>query len=146
MRRLLITSSVLARVKLLVKEGVSAADIAQQVGCTVGTLRVRCSQNRISLRRGAGQIAGSRSALVQHPSNGTSELARPGSQQRPLSTRVELKVFVPKFTAERLQQRAALTGTTGAMLAARLLTTIDRDSLYDAVLDVDLPPRQLHGL
>ena len=35
----------------LVDKGLSDQEIAQQIGCTVGTLRVKCSQFKISLRR-----------------------------------------------------------------------------------------------
>ena len=38
-------------IRLLVDEGLSAREIADRVGWTVGTLRVRCSQLKISLRR-----------------------------------------------------------------------------------------------
>src|SRR6516225_8570386 len=38
-------------IRLLVDEGLSAQEIADRVGWTVGTLRVRCSQLKISLRR-----------------------------------------------------------------------------------------------
>src|SRR3974390_2223397 len=38
-------------IRLLVDEGLSAQEIADRVGWTIGTLRVRCSQLKISLRR-----------------------------------------------------------------------------------------------
>jgi len=38
-------------IRVLVDEGLSAQEIADRVGWTVGTLRVRCSQLKISLRR-----------------------------------------------------------------------------------------------
>ena len=38
-------------IRLLVDEGLSAREIADRVGWTIGTLRVRCSQLKISLRR-----------------------------------------------------------------------------------------------
>jgi hypothetical protein len=56
----------------------------------------------------------------------------------PSEARVELKVLVPQITAEQLRQRAALRGVSGAKLAAELLITIGRDSLYNAVLDESL--------
>jgi hypothetical protein len=39
------------RIRLLVDEGLSAQEIADRVGWTIGTLRVRCSQLKISLGR-----------------------------------------------------------------------------------------------
>src|SRR3974377_2225981 len=38
-------------IRVLVDEGLSAQEIADRVGWTIGTLRVRCSQLKISLRR-----------------------------------------------------------------------------------------------
>src|SRR5262245_24749400 len=52
-RPTILTQPVLARVASLVDNGRSAAEIASEIGCTLGTLRVRCSQHGISLRRRA---------------------------------------------------------------------------------------------
>ena len=49
--------------------------------------------------------------------------------------RIEVKVLLPRITAEQLRQRGALRGISGSTLASELLVTIARDSLYDAVLD-----------
>ena len=38
-------------IRVLVDEGLSAQEIADRVGWTIGTLRVRCSQLKISFRR-----------------------------------------------------------------------------------------------
>ena len=38
-------------IRVLVDEGLSSQEIADRVGWTIGTLRVRCSQLKISLRR-----------------------------------------------------------------------------------------------
>jgi transcriptional regulator with XRE-family HTH domain len=40
-----------ALIRVLIEQGLSDLEIADRVGCTVGTLRVRCSQLKISLRR-----------------------------------------------------------------------------------------------
>ena len=50
-RPTIFTQAALARVVGLVDHGHSAAQIADEIGCTLGTLRVRCSQHGISLRR-----------------------------------------------------------------------------------------------
>ena len=42
-----------ALIRVLIEQGLSDLEIADRVGCTVGTLRVRCSQLKISLRRPA---------------------------------------------------------------------------------------------
>jgi hypothetical protein len=40
-----------ALIRVLIDQGLSDLEIANRVGCTVGTLRVKCSQLKISLRR-----------------------------------------------------------------------------------------------
>src|SRR6516162_3481918 len=52
-RPTILTQAALVHVTSLVDQGRSAAEIASEIGCTLGTLRVRCSQLGISLRRRA---------------------------------------------------------------------------------------------
>src|ERR1700736_6656163 len=149
-RPTVLTPAALAQVKTLVKEGVSAAEIAGRMGCTLGTLRVRCSQFGISLRRvaahgrksarRASEVVPStrgRRSLNHRTGNGSSDATatRQGNNRSTLERQVELNVLISELTAERLHQQAALNGTSGATLAARLLTVVAYDSLYDAVLD-----------
>jgi len=42
-----------ALIRTLIDQGLSDLEIANRMGCTVGTLRVRCSQLKVSLRRPA---------------------------------------------------------------------------------------------
>lgn len=42
-----------ALIPVLIDQGLSDVEIASKIGCTVGTLRVRCSQLKVSLRRSA---------------------------------------------------------------------------------------------
>jgi hypothetical protein len=44
-----------ARIPALIASGLSAAEIAGEFGCTEGSLRVRCSQLKVSLRRALAQ-------------------------------------------------------------------------------------------
>jgi hypothetical protein len=48
----------------LIDRGLSDQEIANRLGCTVGTLRVRCSQLKISLKR-AGKVILPRAILDQ---------------------------------------------------------------------------------
>jgi|SRR5215469_850711 len=148
-RPTILTEAALAQVKTLVKQGMSAAEIAREIGCTLGTLRVRCCQFGISLRRvgvnrreqpcDASELVvhgkvGSTRHVAQRPSVPI-ESARwdePAPSSEPL---VELKLRIPSLTEAQLRQRAALKGVSGATLAAELLVTIASDGLYDAVLD-----------
>jgi len=147
-RPTILTQVALARVASLVDHGRSAAEIASEIGCTLGTLRVRCSQLGISLRRAARSRGETMTALDLVPSAEANAVARhksvdrvPVEQSRavvsesPAEPRIELKVLLPRITAEQLRQRGALRGISGSTLASELLVTIARDSLYDAVLD-----------
>ena len=49
-RRSNLTKHLMAGIPVLVQQGLNAEAIAARLGCTVGTLRVRCSQAQISLR------------------------------------------------------------------------------------------------
>ena len=46
----ILTKDVMAGIPVLVQQGMNAEAIAAQLGCTAGTLKVRCSQAQISLR------------------------------------------------------------------------------------------------
>ena len=148
-RPTILTQAALARVASLVDHGRSAAEIASEIGCTLGTLRVRCSQLGISLRRRA---AGSREKSVTATDLIPSTAAKPAARHksadrvhtasnRPVASasspegRIELNVLLPRLTTEQLRQRGALRGISGSTLASELLVTIARDGLYDAVLD-----------
>jgi transposase-like protein len=148
-RPTILTPAALARVASLVENGRSAAEIAREMGCTLGTLRVRCCQHGISLRRRAtGRREGAVTAMDLVPSAEVNAAAQRKSvdrvdtldQSRTVSeslieVRAEFKVLLPKITTEQLRQRGALRGISGSTLASELLVTIARDGLYDAVLD-----------
>jgi hypothetical protein len=148
-RPTILTEAALAQVKTLVKQGMSAAEIAREIGCTLGTLRVRCCQFGISLRRAGvnrreqpcdaaalvvhGKVGSTRHVAQRPPE--PSESTRWTEAPPPLEPLVELKLRIPSLTEAQLRQRAALRGVSGATLAAELLVTIASDGLYDAVLD-----------
>ena len=92
-------------IRLLVDEGLSAREIADRVGWTIGTLRVRCSQLKISLRR-SGKSKSHMCAFA-----------------------------VPSAIFGQLQHQATLMGISESELATDLLKTIVQDDLCDAVLD-----------
>jgi hypothetical protein len=144
----MLTQAVLARVASLVDNGRSAAEIATEIGCTLGTLRVRCSQHGISLRRRAtgeaavstldlGALAESNAAARRKSVDrvDTVDQSRTMVSESSVEVRAELKVLLPQITTEQLRQRGALRGISGSTLASELLVTIALDGLYDAVLD-----------
>ena len=117
MRKKLLTDSVLAQIPQWVSdEGLGPAEIAAKIGCTVGSLRVRCSHYGISLR----QL--SRSRVPRH-----------AATRDAVST--DLMLNLPVETRMGLQERAELLGLTDVELVSVLIETIDRDDLYTAVLD-----------
>ena len=149
-RPTILTQAALARVASLVDHGQTAAEIANEIGCTLGTLRVRCSQLGISLRRRAtvsrketviavGLVPSAVvSAAARHKSVDQVNVAEPNqtvASESSAEVRIELKVLLPQITAEQLRQRGALRGISGSTLASELLVTIARDGLYGAVMD-----------
>jgi hypothetical protein len=98
-------------------KGRSSAEIAEKLGCTLGTLRVRCSQLGIGLRH---QRRGKRRTL-------------PDVLQRERGK--ELTIALSADTNSQLRRQAVSIGWTEARLASELLKVIAQDDLYDAVLD-----------
>lgn len=94
-------------IRELVGQGLSNIEIANRMGWTVGTLCVRCSHLKISLRRSCKKVR-----LKRWP-----------------------KIPLPDDLFEQLRQRAKIMGVSAAELAVDLLKEIARDGLYDAVLD-----------
>jgi hypothetical protein len=102
---------VFSQISDFVAQGLSAAEIADRIGCKLGSLRVRCSQKQISLRR----------------SNA------PGQSHLPK----RLAIALPASVALDLQDQAVKKGVSQAELVLALLDAIVRDNLYDAVIDRD---------
>ena len=139
-----ITAQTVRYIELFLDEGLSAPQIADQIGCTLGTLRVRCSQLGISLRkRNRDKAARGHGTRRKHPSE------RPSARRRGHSKaaagngfakdgsddRAPLVLLLSRVTVGQLQREARMKGISDALLAARLLEVIARDRLYEAVLD-----------
>jgi hypothetical protein len=106
------TPQVYLEISNLVAQGCSAAEIADKIGCKLTSLRVKCSQQEISLRRES----------------------KFSSESRPLG---RLTVKLSRHAAVRLQQQAGKQKVSGTKLVEALLEAIVRDNLYDAVIDQD---------
>lgn len=130
------------QIPLLLDRGFTSADIAAEFGCTLGTLRVRCSRLQISLRqshKAFDQEPGSRRPPAHVTSTQGAVLPRASASDKSamiLGNR-SLDVALPASTIDQLRQRAAAMGVSAAALAASLLETISRDCLFNAVLDAD---------
>jgi hypothetical protein len=107
-KRRIFSPPVLSRIMELVDQGVSPSKIADEIGCSIGSLRVRCSQHGISLRRPA--LAG---------------------EERP----ARLVVRISRSAALALQRQAQNDELSATQLAALLLEAVVRDNLYEAVID-----------
>jgi hypothetical protein len=113
MGRKILTKAVLATIpEMVTRGGMRADDIAEKLGCNIGTLKVRCCQARISLRP-------------------------PGSRRGRPKSDARTTIRLSSTALALLKARAAASGKTEAVLAQELIETIARDNLYDAVLDAD---------
>ena len=123
----ILTKDVMAGIPVLVQQGLNAEAIAARLGCTIGTLKVRCSQAQISLRvpKEVKVVP-----LVPAPTP-----PKPPKQKRCVGFAVPTTLQLSKVAMSRLRQRAEAMGTTEADLVTTLIEVIAQDDLYDAVLD-----------
>ena len=134
MRQPMFTDAVLALIPTLVAQNVRPAEIAEYIGCTFGTLKVRCSEYRISLRtpdwrdRRKQRLAAPKAMTL-------TMLPKPVSS--PQQRTVQSSLMLSRVAMSRLRQRAEAGGMTEAQLASKLLETIGLDDLFDAVLDTE---------
>ena len=127
-RRFILTKHVMAGIPVLVQQGMAAEVIAARLGCTVGTLRVRCCHAGISLRVPKEARVLSLVSLV--PAS-----PKPPQPKRCFAFAEPTTLELSKVAMSRLRQRAEATGMTEAELVTKLLEVIAQDDLYDAVLD-----------
>ena len=116
----------MAGIPLLVQQGLNTEAIAARLGCTAGTLKVRCSQARISLRT-PKQVE--MVPLVPAP-----RPPKPPQSKPCFAFAVPTTLQLSRVAMSRLRQRAEAPGMTGAELVMKLLEMIAQDDLYDAVL------------
>jgi len=106
------TPQAFEQISALVAQGVGAAEIAQKVGCTLNSLRVKCSQQGICLR----------------------QRSRVSSKGKPQD---HLTIRLPGDIAVLLHQQAWKRGVSAPRFAVALLEVILRDNLCNAVIDQD---------
>ena len=127
------TPAVIVQIRSFVDDGLSASEIAETIGCTVGTLRVRCSQIGVSLRRTPSQVLPGRKGVSSNS---------PKANNRRVATgdRVSLSLQLSHTTVDQLRRRAAMKNLSESKFASLLLEIIAHDDLYDALLDDDSKP------
>jgi len=123
----ILTKDVMAGIPVLVQQGLNTEAIAARLGCTAGTLKVRCSQAQISLRIPKEVKVVPLVPLVPPP--------KPPKQKRSYAFAVPTTLQLSRVAMSRLRQRAEATGVNEAELVTNLLEMIAQDDLYDAVLD-----------
>lgn len=123
------TPTTIIQIQRWLGEGLSADGIAERIGCTVGTLRVRCSQLGISLRCRKQSCD-----PAKNDANGTRRV-RPSTKHVRSYPRAQLILSVSRGTLDQLRTYASSKGVSGSRVAALLLEKIAEDDLYEAVLD-----------
>jgi hypothetical protein len=127
-RRSILTKEVMAGIPVLVRQGLNAEAIAARLGCTAGTLKVRCSQAQISLR-----TPKEAKVLPLVPLVPLVPAPKPPKQKRSFAFAVPTTLQLSRVAMSRLSQRAEATGMTEELVTT-LLEVIAQDDLYDAVL------------
>jgi hypothetical protein len=137
-----LTPMAISKIRSWVEQGLSANEIAQNIGCTIGTLRVRCSQLKISLRhsRDKNGARAVNATARQAPGRQIYEQFRKRSggghtAETDHGWNERLLVPVSEETVHKLQSQAALKGLSDSYLAATLLEKVAQDDLYNAILD-----------
>jgi len=123
----ILTKEVMAGIPELVHQGLNAEAIAERLGCSVGTLRVRCSQAQISLR-----VPKNIKVVPLVPSSKPPKQKRSDSSS---SFALPTTLRLSQVALLRLRRHAEAMGVNEAQLARDLLEAIAQDDLYDAVLD-----------
>ena len=126
----ILTKDVMAGIPVLVQQGLNAEAIAARLGCTVGTLKVRCSQAQISLR-----LPKEVKVVPLVPLAPAAPAPKPTQSKRCFAFAVPTTLQLSRVAMSRLRQRAKATGITEAELVTTLIEVIAQDDLYDAVLD-----------
>jgi hypothetical protein len=121
-KRRVFTPAIVAQIPIWRDKGLRAEEIAERIGCSLNTLRVRCSKLGISLRpvgRVEAQQSPKERLFRQHINGG----------------RTGFILSLSQNAIARLRKQAALLGTSGSGLASKLIEAVAQDDLYEAVLD-----------
>jgi hypothetical protein len=108
-RKVILTKEVMARIPNMVQSGMKASDIAEHLGCSEATLKVRCCQAGISLRV-------------------------PGYRRSKYG-----RIVFPKELIQELTEKAQEYRMSENELARTILKIVIKDDLFDAILDPRKP-------
>jgi hypothetical protein len=110
-RRRVFTQTAIYTIRLLAARGKSAAEIAMAIGSTPASVRVKCCQLKIPLRR--------------------------GSQQARYIGGQSLVIYLQDADYAALKRKAADMQKSSVELSSQLLRAVIRGDIYEAVLDDD---------
>jgi hypothetical protein len=127
-RAIVFTQAVIGQIARWVRDGAAAVEIAQRIGCTVGSLRVRCSQLGISLKCPEPRSAPCAQAGRPPPHR---------TRTQPAAASFEVTLNQPFL--DQFEGSARARGLSSAALAQALLEVIVQDGLCEAVLDEGSP-------
>lgn len=127
MRPKTLAHEVMSGIPVLVQQGLNAEAIAARLCCKVATLKVRCSQAKISLR-----VPKEVKVVPLMPA---STPPKPPKQKKSYAFAVPTTLQLSRVAMSRIRQRAEATGVSEADLVTNLLEVIAQDDLFGAVLD-----------
>src|SRR6185503_4111097 len=115
----ILTKDVMAGIPVLVQQGLNAEAIAARLGCTAGTLKVRCSQAQISLR-----VPKEVKVVPMVPLVPSANPPPPPKQRRSYAFAVPTTLQLSRVAMSRLRQRAEAMGLNEAELVTTLIEMI----------------------
>ena len=113
----------LALMRQMAALGCSAREIAHAIGSTPSSVRVKCSYQKIKLRRGRRRA--SESLPFQSTERG----------RQPDEARHSIVSYLPVSVCAEFNRKANELNLSGSALASMLLNAIATSDLYRAVLD-----------
>jgi len=118
------TSENLALMRQMAAQGCSAREIAHAIGSTPSSVRVKCSYQKIRLRRGRRRASES-FALLQSTD----------CERQPNENRRSIVSYLPASVCAEFNRKANELNLSASTLASMLLNAIATSDLYRAVLD-----------
>ncbi len=115
------TSENLALIKQMAAQGCSAREIASAIGSTPSSVRVKCSYQKIRLRRGRGRPPGPASLPVERSVDFTRQSS--------------VVSYLPASVFAEFNRKADELRMSASALASMLLNVVATSDLYKAVLD-----------
>lgn len=117
------TSENLALMRQMAAQGFSAREIAHAIGSTPSSVRVKCSYQKIRLRRGRRRSSESLTPLQ------STDCGQSGEYHRSIVS------YLPASVCAEFTRKANQLNLSASALASMLLNAIATSDLYKAVLD-----------